>query len=99
MTVEEQRRAWTLTRVLKGALTMAEAAGELGLSERHLWRLRATFERHGPAGLVHGNRGRHHLVASSQRSGPASWGCGGPATASSTTATSPSCSRSGKGSS
>jgi transposase len=58
MTVEEQRRAWALTRVLKGALTMAEAAGELGLSERHLWRLRSAFERDGPAALVHGNRGR-----------------------------------------
>jgi transposase len=58
MSVAEQRRAWILTRVLKGTLTMAEAGEALGLSERHLWRLRAAFEREGPAGLVHGNRGR-----------------------------------------
>jgi len=58
MSVTEQRRAWVLTRVLRGTLTMAEAAEELGLSERHLWRLRAAFEHEGPAGLVHGNRGR-----------------------------------------
>ena len=58
MSVTEQRRAWVLTRVLKGMLTMAEAGEELGLSMRHLWRLRAAFEREGPAGLVHGNRGR-----------------------------------------
>lgn len=58
MTAKEQRRAWALTRVLKGELTMAEAAGMVGLSERQLWRLRVAFERAGPAGLVHGNRGR-----------------------------------------
>lgn len=58
MTPREQRRAWILTRVLKGEVTMAEAAATLGLSERQLWRLRVAFERIGPAGLVHGNRGR-----------------------------------------
>ena len=47
-----------LTRVLKRELTMTEAAGLVGLSERQLWRLRSAFERDGPAGLVHGNRGR-----------------------------------------
>jgi transposase len=58
MTTREQRRAWVLTRVLKHDLTMAEAADMVSLSERQLWRLRAAFERDGPAGLVHGNRGR-----------------------------------------
>ena len=58
MTSREQRRAWTLARVLKHELTMTEAAAMVGLSERQLWRLRVAFERDGPAGLVHGNRGR-----------------------------------------
>lgn len=58
MTASEQRRAWVLTKVLKGERSMAEAAQTLGLSERQLWRLRSAFEREGPAGLVHGNRGR-----------------------------------------
>lgn len=58
MTAKEQRRAWVLARVLKHELTMVEAAGTLGLSERQVWRLRAAFERDGPAGLVHGNRDR-----------------------------------------
>lgn len=58
MTSREQRRAWVLTRVLKHERTMTEAAETLGLSERQLWRLRVAFERDGPAGLVHGNRGR-----------------------------------------
>ena len=58
MSVREQHRTWVLTRVARGELTMAEAAGRLALSERQLWRLRAAFERDGPAGLVHHNRGR-----------------------------------------
>jgi len=58
MSVREQHRTWVLTRVARGELTMAEAAGRLALSERQLWRLRAAFERDGPAGLVHRNRGR-----------------------------------------
>ena len=58
MSTTEQRRAWVLNRLGKGELTTVEAAGLLGLSERQVWRLRAAFEAHGPAGLVHGNRGR-----------------------------------------
>lgn len=58
ITATEQRRAWVLTRVLKGERSMAAAAEALGLSQRQLWRLRTAFERDGPAGLVHGNRGR-----------------------------------------
>jgi len=66
MRAREQRRARVLTRVLMGELTMAEGGVELGLSERQLWRLRAAFVEAGPAGLVHGNRGR----ASPQRIDP-----------------------------
>ena len=58
MTVREQRRARVLGRILTGELTMAEGCAELGVSERQLWRLRAAFIAVGPAGLVHGNRGR-----------------------------------------
>lgn len=58
MTAREQRRARVLSRILMGALTMAEGSLELGLSERQLWRLRAAFVGVGPGGLVHGNRGR-----------------------------------------
>src|SRR2546425_1199800 len=58
MTAKEQHRAWVLTRVLKGELTTAEGAERADLSERQLCRLRVAFERDGPAGLVHGNRGR-----------------------------------------
>lgn len=61
MSPTEQHRARILTRVLKGELTMAAGAMELTLSERQLWRLRGAFERDGPGGLVHGNRGRPSL--------------------------------------
>jgi transposase len=63
MTTIEQRRAWVLTKVMAGELMVAEAAGLLGLSERSVWRLKRRFGEEGPAGLVHGNRGR----ASSRR--------------------------------
>ena len=58
MSRTEQRRAWVITRVVSGELTVAEAAELLGLTERSIHRLRARMEREGPAGLVHGNRGR-----------------------------------------
>jgi len=58
MSIEEQRRAMVLTRVVAGSLSMAEAATLLGLSERSVWRLRRRFLADGPARLVHGNRGR-----------------------------------------
>lgn len=47
-----------LVRVVGGELTLAEAAVLLHLSERQAWRLRASFERDGPAALTHANRGR-----------------------------------------
>jgi len=58
MSRTDQRRTWVLTKVLAGELTVAEAAELLGLSERSVYRPRARLERMGPAGLVHGNRGR-----------------------------------------
>jgi hypothetical protein len=66
MTVREQQRARVLGRILIGELTMTEGSTELGLSERQLWRLRTALVGSGPAGLVHGNRGR----ASVQRIAP-----------------------------
>jgi hypothetical protein len=67
MTSRERQRAHVLTRLLVGEVATAEAALLLGLSERQVWRLRAGYERDGPAALVHGNRGR----ASPRRRDPA----------------------------
>jgi transposase len=67
MTSREQQRAQVLTRLLVGDVSAAEAALLLGLSERQVFRLRAGYQRDGPAALVHGNRGRR----SSRRLDPA----------------------------
>jgi transposase len=58
MTTVEQRRTWVLAKVMAGELEVTEAAGLLGLTERSVWRLKRRFATMGPAGLVHGNRGR-----------------------------------------
>ena len=58
MTRAEQRRAWVLARLLGNEITVTEAAELLGLTARSVRRSRARLERDGPAGLVHGNRGR-----------------------------------------
>lgn len=58
MTARDQQRAHVLTRFVAGELVLGEAVELLGLSARQVWRLRARFLREGPAGLVHGNRGR-----------------------------------------
>jgi transposase len=58
MSVHKQRRALVLTRVVGGDLSPGDAAASLGCSQRRLWRLLRKFRASGPAGLVHGNRGR-----------------------------------------
>src|SRR5690348_15195402 len=54
----EHQRMHVLSRVLDGVLRGREAARLLGLSPRHLRRLRRRLERDGPAALAHRNRGR-----------------------------------------
>jgi len=58
LTQREQQRALVLTRVVAGHWTQREAAAVLGLSERQVRRRVATYQVRGPAGLMHGNRGR-----------------------------------------
>jgi transposase len=58
MSRREQRRAWVLSRVEAEEMSVPEAARLLGLTERSIRRLRERMRRAGPAGLVHGNRGR-----------------------------------------
>lgn len=58
MTKKEEQRARVLTAVVDGRLEVGQAAAVLGLSERQVWRLLRVYRDEGPAGLVHGNRGR-----------------------------------------
>ncbi len=54
----EQKRVLVLNQVLAGLVTVEEAALLLGRSVRQVQRLQAAYRAHGPAALVHGNRGR-----------------------------------------
>lgn len=58
MSQSELNRVLVIQRVVDGQLSVQEAAMVLGLSERHVKRLKARFKDQGPEGLAHGNRGR-----------------------------------------
>ena len=57
LTQKEQGRLQTFNQVLEGWLGVREASYLLGLSERHTWRILASYRKEGAAALAHGNRG------------------------------------------
>lgn len=63
MNSKEQKRLMVLSKVERGELRVREAGTVLGLSERQVWRLRASYRREGAAALAHGNRGRRPVHA------------------------------------
>lgn len=54
----EQQRLRVIMEVETGTWSVEQAAEVLGLSVRHIWRLKAGFRENGPAAFMHGNRGR-----------------------------------------
>ena len=58
MTTREQTRIQVLNGVLDGEVTVGVAAGLMGVSERHAWRLLAGYRKEGASAIAHGNRGR-----------------------------------------
>ena len=66
LTQQEQGRLQTLNLVLEGRMGVAVAADILGLSERHAWRILASYRREGVAALAHGNRGARSANATSE---------------------------------
>lgn len=58
LTQRAQQRLIVLTALDRGNVSTPKAAALLGLSTRHLRRLRRAYRRHGAKALVHGNRGR-----------------------------------------
>lgn len=58
MTQRAQQRLVVLNALDRGEMVMAAAAALVGLSVRHLRRLRQAYRRRGARALVHGNRGR-----------------------------------------
>lgn len=57
MSYKEREQLKVLTRLNKGELTCKDAAESLGVTERHLYRLRGKYKAHGDEGLIHGLRG------------------------------------------
>jgi transposase len=58
MSGSERRRLIVFSQVRQGAISVAEAARSLGLSERQGWRWWKRYREKGDAGLVHGLRGK-----------------------------------------
>jgi transposase len=58
MSQRERQRFHLLQLVIKGALSLVQAAAVMKISYRHAKRLAARFRQRGAAGLIHGNRGR-----------------------------------------
>ncbi len=56
--MKEQKRLRVLNDLEAGRMTIDEAAIVLGLSVRHVYRLRQRYRDEGAAALAHGNRGR-----------------------------------------
>ena len=54
-----------LNGVMEREVAVADAAGLMGVSERHAWRLLAGYRKEGAAALAHGNRGRRPPTATS----------------------------------
>ena len=58
MSEAERKRLAVLSRVRDGEISVAEAAGLLGIGERQAWRLKRRYVSEGDGGLVHRLRGR-----------------------------------------
>ena len=55
---QDQQRIKILNQLLGGELSNTQAASILKCSERHVYRLKASYGEKGAAAVVHGNRGR-----------------------------------------
>ena len=58
MTTKELKKIEVLALVNKGEMKMSEGARKLGLTKRHLRRLRMVYEKEGGEGISHKSRGR-----------------------------------------
>jgi transposase len=57
-TLTERKRIYILRELEARRLTAREAAEQLGLTLRHVWRLLRRYRQEGEVGLAHGNRGQ-----------------------------------------
>ena len=75
---QEQQRIKILNQLLGGDLSNAQAASLLQCSERHVYRLKASYGEKGVAAIVHGNRGRvsHRRIGEEVRRQVVALACG-----------------------
>ena len=62
LTLKEQKRLTVLNDLDARLLTIREASVALGITRRHVSRLRTRYRLQGAAALAHGNRGRPRLI-------------------------------------
>ena len=62
---QDEQRAMVLGQVGAGVLGLGEAAALIGVGERQVRRLLAASQREGLRGIIHGNRGRAPVHATS----------------------------------
>lgn len=69
MSPKESKRVYLMEKVVEGQLNAPAAANMLGLSERHIFRLKGAIKTEGIGALAHKNRGKKpkHAVAESVR--------------------------------
>jgi transposase-like protein len=67
MTTKELKKIEMLALVSKGEMKMAEGARKLGMTKRHLRRLRRVYEKEGGEGIAHKARGRKSRNAFSEK--------------------------------
>jgi len=63
---QDEQRARVLVQTGAGLLGIAEAAVLIGVGERQVRRLLVAYQRDGPRGIIHGNRGRKPAHATSE---------------------------------
>jgi transposase len=60
---KEQNRLVVMNRIESKKLTVEQGAALLELSQRHVWRILASYQKEGASALAHGNRGRKPVNA------------------------------------
>ena len=63
LSTREQSRIQVLNKMIGKEVPVADAAGLMGVSKRHAWRLLAAYREEGAAAIAHGNRGRRPSTA------------------------------------
>ena len=58
LTMKDKKRLFVLEKVFRKEVSMVQAAQVLDLSERQVYRVKASVKFKGPEGVVHGNRGK-----------------------------------------